>query len=257
MGLQAWQDRLMKELGRIHGREEFLDNLYAARTAGFENINADLIFGLPGQTVKDWTETVENVAGLGIPHISCYDLIIEEGTVFGDRFEKGLLEPMEDELDREMYHNAVTRLASHGYRQYELSNFALPGHECKHNLIYWRAEEYLGLGAGAHSYLFGQRFNNVPGIEGYIERTPESTYENLTAIDQVESMSEFMILGLRLVEGVSLSEFRERYGEELQSLYGRQISELTGRGLLKKEGGRIKLTELGLDLANKVFVEFI
>jgi oxygen-independent coproporphyrinogen-3 oxidase len=157
IGLQAWQDRLLEGLGRIHRRQQFVENLEAAYRAGFTNINADLIFGLPGQNFEDWTETLEATTSLfadhHLTHLSCYSLQIEEGTVFGDKYKACVLIPADDELDRKMYRYAVDFLAGKGYRHYEISNFAMPGYECKHNLIYWKAEEYAGFGAGAHSYL--------------------------------------------------------------------------------------------------------
>ncbi|NLV35773.1 MAG: radical SAM family heme chaperone HemW, partial [Clostridiaceae bacterium] len=168
IGLQAWQDRLLKELGRIHDRDQFVKNIEAACKAGFSNINADLIFGLPGQSFEDWKETLEAVTSLkhgdGSPvlkHLSCYDLKIEEGTVLGDRLKAGTLTAAEDELDRRMYQYTIEMLSDKGFHQYEISNFARPGYECRHNLVYWKAQEYAGFGAGSHSYLDGYRFSNV------------------------------------------------------------------------------------------------
>lgn len=259
IGLQAWQDKLLKELGRIHTREEFEENMKLARKAGFTNINVDLIFGLPGQTMNDWTETISNIISLNADHVSCYSLKIEEGTVFGNRFEAGELEEPDDELDRKMYWYAVDRLGKSGYRHYEISNFARPGFECRHNLVYWRAEEYLGLGAGAHSYLNGCRFNNVYGIEDYIDRIKkgEKLQENEQLIDKAEAMSEYMILGLRLVDGVSPKAFRARFGEEIDSVFGGQLAQLKQKQLLEQDGDRWRLTPMGLDFGNTVFMEFL
>lgn len=259
IGLQAWQDRLLKELGRIHSREEFLENLKLARKAGFDNINVDLIFGLPGQTMNDWTETLDNIVSLDIEHISCYSLKIEEGTVFGSRLASGELEEPDDELDRQMYRYAVESLAGNGYKHYELSNFAKPGLECRHNLVYWMAEKYLGIGAGAHSYLEGCRFNNVYGIEDYIDRVEKgSVYrENEQPIDKTEAMSEYMILGLRLIDGVSLDAFEARFGVGAELIFGAQMVKLEGRRLLEHDGDRWRLTRAGLDFGNTVFMEFL
>lgn len=259
IGLQAWQDRLLKDLGRIHGRDDFLYNLNLASKAGFRNINVDLIFGLPGQTMNDWIETVNNVVKKEISHISCYSLKIEDGTVFGEKLRLGLLHPADDELDRRMYGYAVERLREYGFRHYEISNFSRQGFECKHNLIYWKAREYIGIGAGAHSYFDNRRFNNVYGIEEYIEAAsnPESLQENGQTIDKRESMSEYMILGLRLTDGVSTADFKERYGEDLYAVFGRQIEKLVKKRLLEPEGDRIRLTSYGLDIANEVFTEFV
>lgn len=285
IGLQAWQDRLLKDLGRIHRRQQFVDNLEAAFKAGFKNINADLIFGLPGQTFEDWAETIDAVAGLGLTHLSCYSLKIEEGTDFGDRLEAGTLVAADDELDRSMYRHTVETLSQKGFKHYEISNFANPGFECRHNLVYWKALEYAGFGASAHSYLDSRRFSNVIGIEEYIEAVGRiwvdraggqdkgGLHEDMQFIDRQEAMTEFMILGLRLIDGISAEEFEARFGVKLQSVYGDKLARLVKEGLLINERGKncsggsyseritdsdcFRLTTLGLDLANKVFIEFI
>ncbi len=326
IGLQAWQDSLLKSIGRIHDRQQFIDNLNAAVAAGFDNINIDLIFGLPGQTFDDWAETLEAVTQWreaqdtqepspfipakrkeAIKHLSCYSLKIEEGTVLGDRLEAGTLVPADDDLDRQMYHYAVEFLAKKGYRHYEISNFALPGYECRHNLIYWKAREYAGFGAGAHSYLDSVRFNNVSDVDEYIKAvesmtnkassgngtncevggTPSSMisktllggglagdeddsvqigglFEDKQRIDRADAMAEFMILGLRLTNGVTSTEFEERFGEKLEAVYGDKLEKLVRKGLVSVEKSIVhkdfltyKLTKMGLDLANSVFVEFI
>lgn len=287
IGLQAWQDRLLAGMGRIHKREQFVENLGEAIKAGFRNINADLIFGLPGQAFDDWAETLEAVTSLcrntamntatnytstGLTHLSCYSLKIEEGTVFGDRLAEGSLAAADDDLDRKMYAYTVELLTKKGYRHYEISNFAKPGFECNHNLIYWKDREYAGFGAGAHSYLNGKRFNNVESIEKYIhavgysimsaKNTTQNSYaaslhENIESISRKEAMSEFMILGLRLIDGVSMEEFEQRFGMKMHEVYGEKLDKLVSEGLLIEVGEQVRLTALGLDLANKVFVEFI
>jgi len=259
MGLQAWQDRLLKGVGRIHNVGDFIENYDLARKAGFDNINADLIFGLPGQTMRDWEESVINVSKIGVNHVSCYSLKVEEGTVFGDRLASGDLTPVDEDLDREMYHFAVDKLSEKGFNHYEISNFAKPGFKCRHNLIYWEAEEYVGIGAGAHSYFEGKRFNNKYGIEEYISSilSREFPAENIQTISREESMSEFMILGLRLVDGISMNEFKARFEKDVFDVFGKQISKLIKKGLIRLDGDRLKLTKIGLDLANMAFVEFV
>ena len=259
MGLQACQDVHLKKLGRIHSAEDFMANYEAAVKAGFKNINADLIFGIPGQTVNDWRETVDRVIRLGLQHISCYSLKIEEETPFYDMLRAGSLQPVDDELDRRMYWYAVDELKKRGYIHYEISNFSLPGYECRHNLVYWEAEEYLGIGAGAHSYLGGKRYNNIYDIEDYINITVNNgnPAENVQLIDRTESMAEYMILGLRLVEGVSIKQFELRYGEDVFGIFGKQIDKLLKKQLLELEGERLRLSPYGLDIANAVFEEFI
>ena len=285
IGLQAWQDRLLRDLGRIHNKQQYVENLDAAYRAGFRNINTDLIFGLPGQTFEDWVETLEEVTSLhsgsdggtgltsSLTHLSCYDLKVEEGTVFGERLAAGTLNPADDELDRQMYHYTVKALAKKGFRQYEISNFAIPGYECRHNIVYWKALEYAGFGAGAHSYLDGFRFSNVEGVEKYIgsnfhgieysgSMKNEPMLKDQTEailIDREEAMSEFMILGLRLTDGIFQREFEERFGIGLKQVYGDELDKLVQKGLLiyEEKRGCYRLSETGLDFANEVFIEFL
>lgn len=259
IGLQAWQNRLLKDIGRIHTAEDFANNLYMAREAGFVNISADLIFGLPGQSLDEWEETLEKVTNEGIEHLSCYDLKIEEGTVLENKVREGKIRPIEDELDRDMYHMATKKLKNKGFRHYEISNFSKPGYESKHNLIYWKGEEYIGLGAGAHSYFKSKRYNNIEKPEDYVYNISigKSTIENIQNITEKDKISEYLILGLRLIDGISVKEFKNKFSKELFELYGENIDILIERGLLCFLRERIKLTPLGLDLANQVFVEFI
>ncbi len=161
MGVQAWQNSILHRLGRIHTIEEFLENYHAVRQAGFENVNVDLMFALPGQSMAQWQETVRQIAALKPEHISAYSLIIEEGTPFYESYRAGKLELVSEEMDREMYHWTVDTLAEWGYGQYEISNFAKVGRQSRHNRIYWQAEEYLGMGLGAHSYMDGKRFRRA------------------------------------------------------------------------------------------------
>jgi len=259
IGLQACQDRILKSIGRIHRYGEFVENFEQARKVGFSNINVDLIFGLPSQTLEDWDETLEKVVETGTKHISCYSLSIEEDTVFGEKLKTGEIEPVSDELDRRMYYLAKEKLGQAGYRHYEISNFARKGYECRHNLTYWKSEEYVGLGAGAHSYMNSFRYNNIYSIDGYIACISDGDLpvENQQAIDIKEKMSEFIILGLRLTDGISATEFEQKFGKALKDLFGDKIEKLRKRGLITCCGDRIMLTSQGLDLANQVFVEFI
>lgn len=259
IGLQAWQDSLLKSLGRIHRVDAFLENFKLARKAGFENINVDLIFGLPGQSVSQWNFTLDNIIQLNPEHVSCYGLKIEEGTLFGERYEAGRLTPADDELDRKMYYHAIKSLGGSGYKHYEISNFARPGFESRHNLIYWNAGRYIGLGAGAHSYFDGKRFSNTDRPEDYICSLSENKIpsKDIQIIDTEESIKEFIILGLRLTDGLNINTFLKRYGQDIFKLFGKQLDSLFEKGLLEHKGEIIKLTPLGLDLANQVFLEFI
>ncbi|HHV30063.1 radical SAM family heme chaperone HemW [Acetivibrio mesophilus] len=259
MGLQASQNHLLKSLGRIHTAEEFEESYHLAVKAGFDNINVDLIFAIPGQSFEDWMETINKVTELKPRHLSCYSLIIEDGTVFGTRYSKGELTPVEDELDRKMYWYAVEKLNTLGYKHYEISNFSKEGFECAHNLIYWKEQEYIGIGAGAHSYLNGHRFNNIYNIDDYVRiiNSGRLPVENRIAVERKDEISEFMMLGLRLVDGVSIREFEERFGEDVLEVFGSQIESLVKRGLIGIEKGSVKLTKLGFDLANQAFMEFV
>lgn len=259
MGVQAWQNRLLKDLGRIHTIEGFLENYQAVREAGFANVNVDLMFALPHQTMEDWQETVKNIISLQPEHISAYSLMIEEGTPFFDRYEKGLLEPASEKLDREMYHWAVDYLAEIGYEQYEISNFAKKGRQSRHNRIYWQAEEYLGMGLGSHSYMEGTRFHNTYDLQAYIKAKGDASLlkEEVEIITETDALAEFMFLGLRLTEGVSFDRFRARFGRELYEIYGTQVRELVEAGLLVEDAKGIRLTRRGIDVSNVVFEKFL
>ena len=259
MGLQAAQPHLLKFLGRRHTAEQFIESIQLAKQAGFTNLNGDVIFGIPGQTMLDWKKTLELLVSLEIPHVSAYSLKIEEGTLLGDMYESGTLKPVEDELDREMYHYAIKYLKEQGLNHYELSNFSAPGYECKHNLIYWQEREYIGLGAGAHSFLNNKRFSNEPKLETYIELVENGQNPVIEDIEvtREDEMAEYMFLGLRLMKGVSEKEFVNRFGVSMLKTYNSQIDKLNKAGLVRLDGETVKLTSKGLDLANIVFMEFV
>ena len=259
MGVQAWQNSILRSLGRIHTIEEFLENYHAVRQAGFENVNVDLMFALPGQTMAEWQETLRHIVALKPEHISAYSLILEEGTPFCESYREGELHPVSEETDREMYHWAVDYLAEQGYRQYEISNFARAGRQSRHNCIYWRAEEYLGLGLGAHSYMDGVRFHNGYDLQAYIsaEGNPLRLREDAERLTEADALAEFMFLGLRLTEGVSFARFRQRFGKEMDAVYGRELRELTELGLLVREKDGVRLSRRGVDVSNFVFERFL
>ena len=257
IGLQAWQDHLLQSIGRIHSREDFLNSFKEARAAGFDNINVDLMFALPGQTMEMWEETLNEVCKLGVEHISCYSLKLEEGTKLYDMQKEGEIMMPDEDMDREMYHKAVDILNSYGLKQYEISNFAKPGFQCKHNLVYWRNEEYLGAGAGSHSKLFRKRFWNVSTINDYIEtinagKLPVLGQEQLNKED---NMWESLFLGLRLNEGVNIKEFEMKYQIDFFQKYGKKLDYLIKNDLLMQTNENIKLASKGRDLSNIVFVE--
>ena len=255
MGLQAWQDRLLKKLGRIHTADEFETNFLQARDAGFKNINVDLMFALPAQSLDDWQETLEKVMKLRPEHISAYSLIIEEGTPFFDMFDRGEIKETDEVTDRKMYYLAKEMLSDKGYKQYEISNFAKEGFECYHNKVYWRTEEYQGFGLGAHSYADGVRFHNTYDMKEYLRG--EGLRLDKEFLSLQEKQEEFMFMGLRMNEGVSEAEFLRRFGESMDSVYGDEIKELISEELLVKKDGRLSLTDRGVDISNSVFEKFI
>lgn len=259
IGLQAWQNNLLKNLGRTHSVEEFVQNYYLVKKAGFENINIDLIFGIPKQSLDEWNETLTKVLDLNPTHISCYSLKIEDSTVFGERLKKAQITPISDELDREMYYLAKEKLGAQGFRHYEISNFARDEFHCKHNLVYWNTKNYLGFGAGAHSYFEDKRFNNTYNINEYINKTSlcQNTALDTQILDEKEKISEYIILGLRLTEGIDINDFIFRFNKNILKLFEHEIEILINKKLVVIEENKIKLSPLGLDLANEVFVQFI
>lgn len=259
IGLQACQERLLRKLGRIHSYEGFLSNLEEARRAGFENINVDLMYALPGQRMKDWESSLMQLGALEIPHISAYSLIWEEGTPLARLKQNKLLRPMEEELELEMFHRARVWLAEMGYRHYEISNYAKPGYECKHNIVYWRNQGYVGLGAGAHSYLNKSRYQNEDTIEGYLRSInknvlPVSGKIELTVEDEI---SETMFLGLRMTDGIAIEDFIRRFGKSPLEIYPEILPRLEQNGLVKLDSKKISLSSRGIDLSNLVFQELL
>ena len=258
-GVQAWQNNILKALGRIHDRETFLKNLDEAKNAGFENINCDLMFSLPNQTFKDWMETLENFSKLDIQHISAYSLIVEDGTPFKKMQEDGRLLLPDEETDRKMYSAANEILAKNGFERYEISNFAKKGFESRHNITYWETRPYIGFGLGSHSYFQAERYNNTYDLKEYIAANGDAKKlrENKEILTDKEKEEEFMFMGLRMKKGISTDEFSRRFGRDIYSVYGEKIEELLDEKLIEKKENRIMLTERGTDVSNIVFERFI
>ncbi|SHI70798.1 radical SAM family heme chaperone HemW [Lutispora thermophila] len=259
IGLQAWQDDLLKAIGRIHKRDDFLNSFKLFREHGFNNINVDLMFSLPGQNIDMWLETLENVCVLGVEHISCYSLIVEEGTPIHRLIQSGELRTPDEDMDREMYRLAKNTLEAHGLRQYEISNFAKEGFCCAHNLIYWRNEEYIGVGAGSHSKIDNRRFWNYEDLNVYINCLQKGILpiKDSEIIGFEEELWETIILGLRLNSGLNISEINKKYNINFLKRYEDTIKKLEGDLLIVKEGNSINLTDKGRDLSNRVFIEFM
>lgn len=253
IGLQSADNQELAMLGRIHTYEDFIKNYDLAREVGFDNINIDLMAALPGQTLASYQKTLQKVVALEPEHISAYSLIIEEGTPLAK--DTRLLETIPDEdLDREMYQLTKDYLRQYGYERYEISNYAKSGNECRHNCVYWTGEDYLGFGLGASSYFQGQRFVNESDFADY---RYDSNRHEVQILSQTEKMEEFMFLGMRMTKGVSEAEFAKRFGCSMESVYGGILKRQEAEDLIIRENGCVRLTDLGLDVSNYVFCDYL
>lgn len=258
-GLQSCNDNLLKKIGRIHTFEEFLENYNLARKVGFNNINVDLMYGLPNLTIQDWKNTLENICELKPEHISAYSLIIEEGTAFYKLYEKDKLELPSEDDERIMDKITKDILKANGYHQYEISNFALDGEECEHNKVYWSLDEYIGVGSASSSYIDGYRFTNTSNINDYIEKISNNVS---VVIDKHENsiedeMEEFVFMGLRMVSGIDLLKFEKKFGVDINSIYKEIIEKNIKDGLLVVQENKMFLTAKGMELSNSVMSDFI
>lgn len=245
-GLQSAENAELRKLGRVHTWEEFEENYHLARACGFSNINVDLMSALPGQTVESWKKTLERVTSLEPEHISAYSLIIEEGTPFYEAYaEHPECLPTEEE-EREMYYETKRFLAGWGYERYEISNYAKPGFECRHNLSYWERKDYLGLGLGAASLLGNIRKTAQPELTEYLKGNFDGEQELLS---DTAAMEEYFFLGLRKTKGIDWTPYREQYEDV--------VKQLIKKGLLETEDTYLRLTELGIDVSNQVLAEFL
>ncbi|WP_209122979.1 radical SAM family heme chaperone HemW [Alkalihalobacillus sp. BA299] len=259
IGLQTFDPILLNKIGRTHKPEDIYKTIERARRKGFSNLTVDLMFGLPTQTMHSFEDTLIKAFTLEIEHFSAYSLKVEEKTVFYNLLRKGNLPlPSEDE-EATMYELLIDQMDEHGYRQYEISNFAKQGYESKHNLIYWNNEEYFGLGAGAHGYIDGVRYANIGPVQRYIQSINETKQARIEShqLSKSEQMEEEMFMGLRKLDGVSLEKFKKRYGIDVLEVYSKQIATLLERQLVSIDHNRIKLTKKGVFLANEVFEQFL
>jgi oxygen-independent coproporphyrinogen-3 oxidase len=259
LGVQSAQPGELALLGRSHSFEQAVEAVAMARHAGFDNLSLDLIYGLPEQSLRDWEATLEAALALSPDHLSAYCLTVEEGTPLAEGVAAGRVPEPDPDLAAEMYELAEVVLDRAGFTHYEISNWAQPGRECRHNLVYWRDGGYLGLGAGAHSHREGRRWWNVRAPGEYIARvrageSPEAGGELLS---REQAMGEMMMMGLRLREGVSAEAFQGRFGEELGEVFGRELAELAEEGLIAWDGVRARLTARGRLLGNRVFGRFL
>lgn len=263
VGLQSTVDKELQHLGRIHTYADFLNSYEKIRESGYKNVNIDLMSALPWQTLDSWKSTLKKVIMLKPEHISAYSLIIEEGTEFSKIYgsPEGRKFLPTEEVERAMYHSTIDILKNYGYERYEISNYAKPGYESKHNIGYWTGEEYLGFGIGASSYVYGRRFHVERDIKKYLaidmKRDIMPLYQNIHELSTKEKMEEFMFLGLRLSKGVLVTDFYDRFGIELIDVFEKVIQKNISFGLLKYENLYLKLTDKGLDLSNRVMGDFL
>ncbi len=263
IGLQSYSDRLLKTIGRTHSTEDFIRTFTMFKDEGFDDINVDIITGLPGQSMNDFVSTIRMLTEMKPEHVSVYSLSISEGSRFYDEIEK--IRPLlpDDDEEREMYHFSRETLSSAGMSHYEISNFAYPGFECKHNVSCWKGKNYFGFGAGAHSYIGRRRAANCRSPEEYIRKVKSSgqtdyfpASETMEILTDKASEKEFFLLGFRLIDGISESEFTGKFHIEPDE-YQPQLEYLVRQGLVARDADRLKLTLKGLDFANLVFREFI
>ncbi len=256
LGVQSLCDEELRQLGRVHTAEEAIEAFQGAREAGFENVSVDLMYGIPGQTTESWRETLGRVIDLGPEHVSLYSLTVEEGTPFHRMQCEGKLALPGNDIEATMYEDAIRTLTDAGFVHYEISNFARPGFECRHNITYWRNKPYLGFGAGATSYIDGTRATSVADVEEYIRRVEahESAAESEEHLTGRKAMGETMFLGLRMLQGVNRQDAKYAKGIDM---FGPEIERLIERGLLERTDAFLRLTHRGLFLANDVFAEFV
>lgn len=269
-GLQSTDNNELRMLGRIHTYEHFMESYKIAREAGFDNINIDLMSALPGQTMESFKAVLEKALSLGAEHISVYSLIVEEGTRLSDNIDSFPPIPSDDE-DRQMYYMTKEMLSSYGYEQYEISNYAQKGYECKHNLKYWERCDYLGFGIGAASLYGGRRYTNISDIGRYMDVLAEITNAldkscvnellqirtDMEELSKEDEMSEYMFLGLRKTKGIDITDFKEEFGTDIKDIFGEAIENNIARGLLIHDGNCLYLSKRGIDISNTVMSDFI
>ncbi|MFH5837423.1 radical SAM family heme chaperone HemW [Proteiniclasticum sp. C24MP] len=259
IGLQSSDDHILLDIGRIHTFHEFKDNYLMLREMGFDNINVDIIYGLPNENKKILKKTLEDVLALKPDHISCYSLIIEEFTPFYFRHKNNELHLPDEETEREMNTLIISTLKDHGYERYEISNYALGGKECRHNIRYWEGRDYVGCGTSAHEYVHGERQENVRTIEGYIRMIEK---EGTAAIREhqntfSEDVEEYVFMGMRMMKGLSKRDFQERFHVTLESLYRESIDKHVRDGLLVDTAETLRFTDKGIEFSNHVLSDFL
>ena len=257
IGLQETNNEILKSIGRKHTYEQFVNTYNLARKIGFRNINVDLMIGLPNQSIQDIKNSLIRVKRLNPEHISVYSLILEEGTILNDRYEDRDIELPDEEQERNMYWYVKNTLENAGYMQYEISNFAKQGYESKHNINCWEQKEYIGFGLSDHSYFNKRRYSNTAIIKEYLEKQGMNCKIIHEEQSEDEEKKEYMLLGLRKIEGISIQKFKNKFGENPICLFKNELNKLVEQDLIVVDGDIIKLTNKGLDLANLVWEEFV
>lgn len=259
IGLQAVQEQHLNFIGRIHTYEEFEKNYKDALSVGFKNINIDLMYSLPNQTLCDWKETLQKVSDLNPTHISAYSLILEEGTELYNMYENNKFELIDENMDIEMYEYTINYLKSKGYNQYEISNYSKDGYNCEHNILYWECEHYIGLGAGASGYINKNRYNNLESLDDYhlsLTKREKPIQEN-EILSEKDMIEEKIFMGLRMNKGIEFEDFKKKFGLDFREKYNKQIEMLLDRKLINQSFEGIQLTQKGREISNSIFIEFM
>ena len=261
IGLQSANDKILKNIGRIHDYKQFEETFFYARKCGFRNINVDLMIGLPTQAIEDVKQTLEKIIQKNPEHISVYSLIIEEGTIIEKLINENKLQLPDEETERIMYWTVVNKLKENGYNQYEISNFSKKTYESKHNTNCWKQKQYIGLGTSAHSYLNKKRYSNTNNIEEYIKNIQENNISKNITIHEEQTeestMNEYMLLGLRMIQGININEFKQKFKIDPTIKYKEILEKLQKENLIQITKTSIKLTKQGIDFGNIVWEEFI
>ncbi|NLB19506.1 MAG: oxygen-independent coproporphyrinogen III oxidase [Clostridium sp.] len=259
IGLQTSNDEILIEIGRIHTFRQFEENYHMLREMGFDNINVDLIYALPHETKAILEKTLSDITRLKPDHISCYSLIIEEFTPFHERLEKNTLNLPSEEVEREMHDMVICSLKGAGYDRYEISNYALDGKVCRHNIRYWEGRDYVGCGVSAHEYVDGVRDENHKTIEGYLRLMDENESGSVRIHKNTleEDIEEYIFMGMRMVKGLSKKNFKERFQMDIDEKFKETIEKHTADGLLINTEDAIKFTEKGMEFSNHVLVDFL
>lgn len=259
IGVQSLDDKLLKDIGRVHTSIDFYRNYETIRNLGFDNVNVDLIFGLPNQTIDQCETTLKDIIKLDVEHISYYSLILEDGTLLKKRYEEGKIDLPDEDKERYMYHKGVKLLKENGYDHYEISNFSKRGYRCKHNLVYWQLSPYIGFGIAAHSNLDNRRFWNHVNFENYYRclKYHQLPIAGEEIINRDMEMAEYLIMGLRLIEGIDKMKFYQRFNVSVDEIYGDVFRKHEEKGLISMDENCIRFTSSGLDLSNLVYVDLL